>query len=302
MKILKKRESLIENMAFMGIIAAILVILNSLIALSDMYLPILALFLSLLLPMLVTLVEVSCKDRYYPIFFLTTLLLSFVVTLWNFQATFYYLLPSLISGYIFGLIIKKRVPLVYGLFLSSVIQTVLIYGFNRLVEGLFEIDSIEIILTILKLNESVGARNIILLTIFAFALIEMSFVSLVISFELSRFQLTFNDDIGSPFIIDGILFGLALATAMLYFISLWGAYLVFGFMIYFLFVLVTNGLKTKKFWLLAPYFVLSILGAILFILLNKYFADYSGFLLFGTIPLLIALFDLIFNLLNNKRI
>ena len=69
MKILKKRETLLENMTFMAIIAAIMVIINALLALGDMFFPIIGLVLALTLPILTTLVEVSCKDRYYPIFF-----------------------------------------------------------------------------------------------------------------------------------------------------------------------------------------------------------------------------------------
>ena len=85
MKILKRRETLLENMAFMGVISAVIIIVNAFVSLGDMFFPIIGIVLSLILPILVTLVEVSCKDRYYPIFFAVTILLSFIVTLWNFE-------------------------------------------------------------------------------------------------------------------------------------------------------------------------------------------------------------------------
>ena len=301
MKILKKRETLLENMAFMGIVAAILVIINAFIALSDMFLPVIALVLSLVLPILVTLVEVSCKDRYYPIFFATTILLSLIVTLWNVEATFYYLIPSLVSGYIFGLFIKKKFPLVYGIFIASLIQGLLIYAFSRLVVVLFEIDSIETMLKILQLGESVGAHQIVFLVIYGFALIEMSFVSLIISFEIERFELSFNDDVGNELYIDIMLFILAGFIAIAYFVSLRVAYLLLGCAFYFLIILFINAIKDKKILLPILYGISVVISIILFIVLNQYLKEYSGFLLFGAAGLIIPLINLLFILLKKRN-
>ena len=300
MKILKKRETLLENMAFMGIVVAILVIINSLIALSDMFLPVLAMVLSFILPILVTLVEVSCKDRYYPIFFSVTILLSLIVSLWNVEAIFYYLIPSLVSGYIFGLIIKKQFPLVYGLFIASLLQGALIYGFSLLVMVLFEVDGIETIYRLLQLGDSVGAHQITFLAIFGFSLIEMSFVALIIGFEVERFELSFNDDVGKELYIDLMIIIICSGLLLSYFVSLRVMYLLLGCAFYFSIVLFINAIKTKR--ILPPilYGASLVISIILFVVLNQYLKQYAGFALLGICPLLISLINLLFILLKKK--
>ena len=300
MKILKKRETLLENMTFMGIVASILVIINSLIALSDMFLPVLAFILSIILPILVTLVEVSCKDRYYPIFFSVTILLSLIVSLWNIEATFYYLIPSLISGYIFGLFIKRKFPLVYGIFISSLIQALLIYLFSRLVMVLFEVDSIETIYRILQLSASVGAHQILYLTLFGIALIEMSLVALIISFEIERFELSFNDDIGKELYIDLSIIILSSLMLLMYFISLKVMYLTLGCVYFFSIILFIYQIKNKRILQPVLYGVYLIISIVLYIVLNQYLKEYSGFSLLGVCPLLISFTNLLFILLKKK--
>ena len=300
MKVLKQRETLTENMAFMGIVSAILIILNALISVGDMFFPIIGLILSLVLPILVVLVEVSCKDRYYPIFFSVTILLSMITCLWNIQATFYYLIPSLISGYIFGLFIKKRFQLVYGIFIASVIQAGLIYGFSRLVLVLFEVNSIETFLKILSLNDSVAAHIIVPSAIFVLGLIEISFVTLVISFEIKRFNLCFNDNVENELYINIVLMVISALIVGLYFLNLTSAYIALMSLIFFTVFLFANGIKNKEFLKIGIFGFEVIVGVLIFVLCNRYLTQNGGFLLIGIGPLLISLTNLIFNLLKKR--
>ena len=299
MKILKKRETLLENMTFMAIIAAIMVIINALLALGDMFFPIIGLVLALTLPILTTLVEVSCKDRYYPIFFSVTILLSLVSTLWNIEATFYYLIPSLITGYIFGLCIKKRFPLVYGIFFASVIQGVLIFALSRLVVLLFNVDSIEVFLNLLQLANSDAARLIVFTTIFAFSLIEISFSTLIISFEIERFNISFNDEIKNEAFLDVFILVFISFMMIFYFFRVDISYLLLAFGVYFAIALLINAIRNKKILKPILYGISIALSFVIYILLYKYLAPGSGFLLFGSGPLLISFINLVFILLKK---
>ena len=64
MGIFSKRETLVQNIAFLAIMAAINVVLLLLATL----LPYLLLFLTMILPFVSLLVTIYCKKRYYPMY------------------------------------------------------------------------------------------------------------------------------------------------------------------------------------------------------------------------------------------
>ncbi len=300
MNILKRRESFVSNMAFMGIMAAIIVIINSLTALANLYLPIVGLVLALVLPILTCLVEVSCKDRYYPLFFAVTLLLSMVTTLWNIESTFYYLISALFSGYIFGLSIKKRIPLVYSLIVSSLIQAGLTYGFSRLVVVLFSINSIEIFLSILKLSGSTAARIMVFPTILAISLIQIAFTALIISFEIKRFNLEFKDNPKHPVVVCVVTLLLSLLVVGFGFIHLPTAYTLLLCGLYFSIYLLVKTILKKKIIKIVLSSLGIVIAGIFFVIFNQKVPANTSFLFFAIWPALISIVSLCYSLLNRK--
>ena len=99
MKIFSKRETILQNMTTMAFFAAI----NIIICLVSSYVPFLSVVIIFVLPLVSALVEIYCKDRYYIIYAVASLLLSMLVTFDNFQTALFYLFPALVSGYCFGL-------------------------------------------------------------------------------------------------------------------------------------------------------------------------------------------------------
>ena len=119
MELFRKRETLIQNIAFMAIMAAINVVF---VVLSNV-LPVLLFLLVFVLPLTSTLVTIYCKKAYFPIYFVVTLALCFGVSAgFYIFDTFIYVLPSLITGFIFGFCIEKRVPAIYTLLIATAIQ------------------------------------------------------------------------------------------------------------------------------------------------------------------------------------
>ena len=119
MELFRKRETLIQNIAFMAIMAAINVVF---VVLSNV-LPVLLFLLVFVLPLTSTLVTIYCKKVYFPIYFVVTLALCFGVSAgFYIFDTFIYVLPSLITGFIFGFCIEKRVPAIYTLLIATAIQ------------------------------------------------------------------------------------------------------------------------------------------------------------------------------------
>ena len=119
MELFKKRETLIQNIAYMAIMAAV----NVVFVLLSNVLPVLLFLLVFVLPLTSTIVTIYCKKRYFPIYFIVTLALCFGVSAgFSIFDTFIYVLPSLITGFIFGLFIEKQIPAIYTLIAATVIQ------------------------------------------------------------------------------------------------------------------------------------------------------------------------------------
>ena len=119
MGLFSKRITLIQNIAFMAIMAAINVVF---VVLSNV-LPVLLFLLVFVLPLTSTLVTIYCKKAYFPIYFIVTLALCLGVSAgFYIFDTFIYVLPSLITGFIFGFCIEKKIPAIYTLLIATAVQ------------------------------------------------------------------------------------------------------------------------------------------------------------------------------------
>ena len=122
MTFLKKRETPVQNIAYIAIMAAI----NVVFVLISSALPILFILLVFILPLTSVIVTLYCKKLYVPIYAVTTLALCFGVSAgFSIFDTFIYVLPSLITGILFGLLIEKNVPSIYMIVGMSVVQYLL---------------------------------------------------------------------------------------------------------------------------------------------------------------------------------
>ena len=119
MELFKKRETLTQNIAYMAIMAAI----NVVFVLLSNILPVLLFLLVFVLPLTSTIVTIYCKKRYFPIYFVVTLAVCFGVSAsFSIFDTFIYVLPSLITGFIFGICVEKKIPSVYTIIIATAVQ------------------------------------------------------------------------------------------------------------------------------------------------------------------------------------
>ena len=123
MSIFRKRETLLENITYMGLMAAI----NVVFVLLTFFVPFLLFFLVLILPMGNAIVTIYCKKRYYPIYALATIGICMLVTMTNIGDTIFFVIPSLVTGFVFGLLIKKDIPIIVTIAAATAIQIVLTY-------------------------------------------------------------------------------------------------------------------------------------------------------------------------------
>ena len=122
MSLFRKRETAIQNISYMSIMAAI----NVIFVLLSNVLPILLFILIFLLPLTSAIVTIYCRKRYYPIYLVVTLalciLVSFGFTIFD---TLIYVFPSLLTGFVFGVCFEKNVPAIIILVGNTILQFLL---------------------------------------------------------------------------------------------------------------------------------------------------------------------------------
>ncbi len=180
----KEKNTIIENIAFMGIVAAINVLLSVLAA----FLPITSIFILIFLPFFSSVVALLCKWKYYPIYFFATIGVALAATFWNIQFTLFNLIPSLITGFLFGLSFKKHLSGTYALLFTSVAQCAITFALIPLINVLCNTDIIDTFLKFFKLNDNPNAQIIVPSFIYLIGLIQMVFSYIVLNNELKKFK------------------------------------------------------------------------------------------------------------------
>lgn len=150
MSLFKKRESLTQNIAYMGIMASINVIA---IVLMNYVLPILFLPFALIMPLTSTVVTLFCQKRYFIIYAVTTIGLCFLVSINNISDTLFYVIPSVISGFAFGLMIEYSVPMILAIFVGGIINAGLASATLPLINYMYGQDMVKVIATLFGLGD-----------------------------------------------------------------------------------------------------------------------------------------------------
>ena len=138
MRLIYERKNLAKSIPLMALMAAINIIIAELAGLS----PIVSIFLILVLPLTSAIVELCCKDRYFPIYALATFGLSLALTFWNIETTIFYVFPSIVTGYIFGLLAKHKIPMIWAIISATLAQTAISYTLIPVVNFIFQVDII----------------------------------------------------------------------------------------------------------------------------------------------------------------
>ena len=130
MTIFKKRETLIQNISYMALMAAI----NVVFVLLTTFVPFLFFLIVFVLPLTSTIVMLFCRKRYFLIYAFATLGICLIVTLSNIGDTLFYVLPSIITGGLFGLLIEKNINNNVIIILATIAQSILTYATLPLIE------------------------------------------------------------------------------------------------------------------------------------------------------------------------
>ncbi|MCQ2795704.1 MAG: hypothetical protein MJ213_00110 [Bacilli bacterium] len=292
----KEKETLLQNMAFMGIMAALNVLLSALGA----YVPIVGIFVVIFLPFFSAITAMICKWKYYPIYAIATIIVSLCATFWHTEFTVFYLIPSVITGFLFGLCFKLKLNATYSLLFTSLTQLGLTYLAIPIIEAIYGTNLIDTFLTLLQLKDNPHALIIVPSFIYLLSLAQMLLSYIVLHNEIKKFSNEEMNKNGLIIKLTGL--GLSILVIPLAFSFINMSYL-FMFVSLFLTVSVFIDLIFTKNKLIIV--ISSILFSLGFIFV---FAFYSliqmpyTFLLINTSNILLLTFSLLYNLKREKKV
>ena len=295
MKLFSKRETLLQNMALMGIMAAI----NIIVAVISAFVPVISLFLVLILPLSSTLVELYCKDRYYPIYAIATIGLSLVATMWNMETTIFYVVPSILTGYIFGLMSKKNVPSIYSIFTASVIQTGVTIAFIPLINFLFDVDLVKTFLTFFRVDSFFYVEDFVLAFILVMSLIQVALSYAIISQEIKKFGFEERNDDKYRIIYQILCTVFALLEIPFAFFYIPMSYVFMMMAIYFGVFILIDFIYDKKWFAFGLSLAGIVINAIVYLSAYEYLDGSLSGLLVGVTPLWIGIISTAFSLLKR---
>lgn len=185
----KKKETIVQNIAYMAIMAAI----NVIFVLLTTLVPVLLFLIVFVLPLTSVIVTLNCKKRYFPIYAVVTVGLCMLVTIWRIDDTIFYVIPSLISGFIFGVLVERKMPSFWIIFITTVIQIGFTYASIPLIQAMFGRSIIEVFATAFGLQDFQYLSFVVPCFIFFISLAQEIIAYIIIKNELPKFGYELKD-------------------------------------------------------------------------------------------------------------
>ena len=292
-----KKETLIRTICFMAFFVAINVVCSFLTTV----LPLISIILIIFLPLTSAIVEVMCKDRWFPIYAIATIGLSIVVSLSSIDFTIFYIVPSIFTGYIFGLFSKRNLPSMFAIFLAAIVQTLLSFAFIPLLQLITGSNLIDVFVKILRISDRFWFDSIILLLFFLVALIQVILSYIVVQNELSKFGQKSECKYNQERIAGFTTIGSAVLSAIFSIFYMPLCYLFIGIAYYFAVFVVIFQIQVKNKICLIIDGVSLLIGVILYAALNQFVKDEVEFALFAITPGLISVVSICYSFLKKSE-
>lgn len=182
---------------------------NLLFIILDTYIPFLMFILIFLLPFASTVVSYYCLKRYYIIYALASFGLCLI---FNINDTIFYIVPSLVTGFLIGLLLDKMISPFWIILVSAVSESILTFAFIPLIDLISNVSFVNSLLTFLHLETFKYQDHLIYLIIFFLALLQVSLTHFVLFNEIRKIGININVKVSSfaPYII-GLLLSLIIA-------------------------------------------------------------------------------------------
>ena len=294
----KKKNSIIENMTFMAIMAAINVIF---VVLTNL-LPALMFLLVFILPLTSTVVTILCKKRLYPIYFIVTfglcLLVGYSFTIFD---TLIYIVPSLFTGFIFGLFIERKVPAIFIIIVNTLVEFCFsLLTFFVLSKIVTNLDFSATLITMLGLSEfkfkGIFVQNFLLII----SLIQIVLTYLFVRVTAKKLNIDVNLEINNHALLYIYMFVTCILGVLSYFyFADWTlSFIILSLPVYIYLFLILLLEKSKLIWILLT--VVHIIFGFLFAFLYPLVSSPNQLILLVTLYFMMTIIDILNNYCFKK--
>lgn len=251
MEISKRNNT--QQLAFSAIITSLTLIFVIL----GTYIPFFFIVLVLFLPIFSALVFFTLKIKYYLLYFLGTIVLSFILNLSNFDVTLFTLIPSLLIGLIIAFAYKIKIPHFYIPLLSALLMVFNFYLSLPVISFIYNADFLNIIFSLLKLETNSYSYTGVFILVYALSFVQSTITNYIIIETKFIGNLKTN---GNYTVIDHfVMLTLSLLTIVFMFINdIVGLSLLLSLVYLTLYIMSVNFKKAKKL-----YSILTIFGLVL---------------------------------------
>ena len=233
--------------------------LSTIFILASTFIPGTCILSLLLLPLFTTMVVLKVSYRYVLIYSCALVSISLIDPL----NSLFIVIPSIITGLSFGVLIKKYIHGYYIIFFSSLVLLVLQIGAKYAISLIYEQDMQEIMGQIMHFKETTFAY-IFYIFLFLVSLAQATLTYVIGTNELTKLGFTFNEKKNDFVRILIITMILLISSISLYFINISLSYLFICFTLYFGVILAYYNFSyyETKFvlYLQIPLYVLSLLS------------------------------------------
>ena len=278
----------------MGIMAAI----NIIFIVMTYFVPFLLFVLVFVLPLCSAIISFYCKKIYFPIYFVVV---SAVCLLIDLSDGLFYVTPSLITGFVFGLLIDKKIPSIFIIVIVTAIQFGLSLASLPLVEFLTGRNIVTDMATMFKIADYEYLEYVKYTFIYFLSFVQTILTFLVMHSELNKFGMNFVDKANRVYILD-----IACLISVILSISLAFLYPP----ICYIFLLTSFIFMVGRIMLLDySYYKIYVIELIAIILISIFFVALIyrfiqkpfGLLLFGIVPTISSFTCIINNCLLSKH-
>ena len=196
MALFSKKTTLVHHITYMGIMTAINLIF---IALAT-YVPFLMFLLILLLPFVSAVVSYYCQKRYYIIYAVASIGLCLI---FNISDTIFYVVPAIVTGFMIGLLLEKKINPFWLILSSTIIESALTFALIPLINLIGNVDIVKTFLTIFKLQDFVYQTEVTYLFIYFISLVQCTLTHFVLLGDAKKIGIDVNTEVDSygPYII-----------------------------------------------------------------------------------------------------
>ena len=294
MAVLKKKTTLVHHITYMGIMTAI----NLIFIVLATYLPFLMFIPIIFLPFASAIVSYYCLKRYYIIYAVASIGLCLI---FNISDTIFYVVPAIITGFVIGLMLNKKINPFWMILTSTIIEAALTFAFIPLINLLSNVDIVQTFISAFKLDSFSYKTELTYLFIFFISLIQCGLTHFVLLSDAKKIGIEINITVDSfaPYII-GLELAIILAFVFaLFYLPLALVFLAIG--IYFAIFLLIDILVSKKIVIYVLLAVLLLLAFFSFAIFYTKLVAPFGVMLFALFPFVILLVSFINNYLLKGK-